>query len=400
MPAAILFELRSLIAIPLRSGDRVTGMWYFDRRGRQEIFDRNDLQRAAFFSSAAGPALEIALKSEFARRGLETGAAPGPGPGPGKSPYEDLVGNSKPMTELYRQMRKVAAVDISVLIEGESGTGKELVARNLHRNSRRASGRFLALNCSALPETLIESELFGYNRGAFTGATTTRQGLIEQANGGTLFLDEIGDLSPAAQAKLLRVLQEREVQRLGDPSVRKVDVRFLFATHKDLKKLVQTGTYRQDLFYRISVYRLVVPPLRERRDDVPQLIAYLTRKYSRSMGRGNVHFSASAMRLLCDYSWPGNVREMENVIQSVLVNCESESIIEASALPEHISADPPARRFGGMTLEEGRDQFEREFILQALNRHRWNKTHAAQELKVTRQGLVNMIQRLGIMKEE
>ena len=293
-------------------------------------------------------------------------------------------------------MSRAAPVDISVLILGESGTGKELVARNLHRSSQRSSGPFQALNCSALPETLLESELFGFARGAFTGATMSRQGMIEKANGGTLFLDEIGDLTPAAQVKLLRVMQEREIQRLGENVTRKVDVRFIFATHKDLKKMIQDGTYREDLFYRVSVHSLHVPPLRERKEDIPALISYFTEKYCKSFGKDKITFAGSAVRAMSEYEWPGNVRELENIIQSMLVTCESGKNVEIDDLPSSITGGQRFQRFAGHTLEEAKNEFEREFLQAALNRNRWNKTQTSKELKITRQGLMNMIQRLGI----
>jgi transcriptional regulator with PAS, ATPase and Fis domain len=287
-------------------------------------------------------------------------------------------------------------VDISVLILGESGTGKELIARSLHKNSQRASRPFRALNCSALPETLIESELFGYSRGAFTGASVNKPGLIEQAQGGTFFLDEVGDLTPAAQAKLLRVIQEREIQRLGETVNRKIDVRFLFATHKDLKKMVSEGNYREDLFYRISTSILRVPPLRERGEDVVLLANHLIEKYSRSFQKDNISISPSAARSLCEYFWPGNVRELENVIQALLVNCESGARIDARDLPSSVRENRQLRNCSGMSLEDARGHFEREFLMQALNIHRWNKTQTARELRITRQGLISMIQRLGL----
>ncbi len=214
-------------------------------------------------------------------------------------------------------------------------------------------GPFVALNCSAIPETLIESELFGHARGAFTGAVAAKPGSVERAQRGTLFLDEIGDLSMAAQAKLLRVIQEREVQRLGETAVRKIDVRFLFATHKNIERLVKEGAYREDLFYRISGYLLPVPPLRERKEDIPVLVRHFTEKYSSAFGKEAIHFSNGAMKVLCDYSWPGNVREMENLIQMVLVNSDSGNTVEVEALPRSLKAHRIAETVDGLSLEEG-----------------------------------------------
>ena len=385
-PWVIVHEVRSCIGVPVLKGDQLLAFWYFERRGQDPPFLPKDLNKIAFFSLAAAPALESALTIEFSKR---EAVLP-------HLKFEDMIGHSKAMQEVFRQMAKAASTEISVLIYGESGTGKELVARNLHRTSRRASGPFLALNCSALPETLIESELFGFARGAFTGATAAKPGLIERAHGGTLLLDEIGDLSLSAQAKLLRVIQEREIQRLGETTSRKVDVRFLFATHKDLKKLVQEGKYREDLFYRIHVHVLTIAPLRERKEDIPHLAAHFHQKYARSFGKDNVSFSAATIRAFCEYPWPGNIREMENVIQSLLINSDSNNVIEPHELPSHFHRGSLVQKLSGASLEEGKQEFEKEFLQQALHKHRWNKTRTAQELKISRQGLINMIQRLGL----
>ncbi|MCI0414018.1 sigma 54-interacting transcriptional regulator [bacterium] len=382
-PWVILNEVRSILAIPFSRKDQFLGLWYFERRRDAPVFSSRDLQKAAFFSMVCSPLLEKAIDQEVSRQ------IPGSAHG-----FEDWIGVSKGTLDLARLVEKVAPLDVSVLILGESGTGKELVARNIHRNSKRAVGPFVALNCSAIPETLIESELFGHSRGAFTGAVAAKAGSVERAHGGTLFLDEIGDLSAAAQAKLLRVVQEREVQRLGETSVRKVNVRFLFATHKNLERLVRDGAYREDLFYRINGYTLTVPPLRERREDIPLLVRYFAEKYSQAFGKQDIRFSNSAMKALCDYRWPGNVREMENLIQTVLVNSDSGSVVEAELLPRSLKTLNVTEKIRGLSLEEGREEFDREFVLQALNKNNWNKSRTAKELRVTRQGLINMIQRL------
>ncbi|MCI0617029.1 sigma 54-interacting transcriptional regulator [bacterium] len=387
-PAVRLHNISSILAVPILRDGQVCGMWYFERWDQEPPFTRSDSGKASFFATASSPVLANALRPATHYRHPDVQVL--------RSPYSDLIGTSPRMQNMYRQMARAAPVDISVLIFGESGTGKELIARNLHRSSQRSSGPFQALNCSALPETLLESELFGYARGAFTGATMSRQGLIEKANGGTLFLDEIGDLTPAAQVKLLRVMQEREIQRLGETITRKVDVRFIFATHKDLKKSVQEGSYREDLFYRVSVHMLNVPPLRERKEDIAALIAHFTEKYSKDFGKENITFTSSAVRAFTEYEWPGNVRELENVIQSTLVSCESGKSVSVHDLPSNITGGHRVQRFAGHSLEDAKNEFEREFLQQALNRNKWNKTQTAKELKITRQGLMNMIQRLNI----
>jgi transcriptional regulator with GAF, ATPase, and Fis domain len=383
-------DVRSVMAVPMVDSGQVLGMWYFERWGALPLLTRKELAKANFFAMTSLPAMIHAFES----------AASQPPDASAASLIDfDFVGKSAGVLTLRRQIARLAPLDISVLIQGESGTGKELIARALHRHSPRAPGPFLPLNCSAIPEPLVESELFGYAKGAFTGASMTRQGSIERASGGTLFLDEIGDLSPGAQAKLLRVMQEKEIQRLGESTQRKVDVRFIFATHKDLKKLVREGNYREDLFYRISVYTLAVPPLRERREDIAVLLSHLTEKYSRSFSRGKIQYAAAAMQALSEYDWPGNVREMENLIQSLLVNVDAGGRIEFKDLPPQIKTGATMRSAEGMTLEEGRQHFERDFLNQALNRNGWNKTQTARELGITRQGLIQMIQRLALEKK-
>jgi transcriptional regulator with GAF, ATPase, and Fis domain/tetratricopeptide (TPR) repeat protein len=383
-------EVRSVLAIPFFKSDQFLGLWYFERRKTAPVFTGQDLQKASFFSTVCSPWLEKAMDAEATRR-IQEVQPPGKG-------FEDMIAVSPSIQDIVHLVQKVAPLDVSVLISGESGTGKELIARNIHRLSQRAAGPFIALNCSAIPETLIESELFGHARGAFTGAVAAKPGSVERAHRGTLFLDEIGDLSSAAQAKLLRVIQEREVQRVGETSIRKIDVRFLFATHRPLERLVQNGEYREDLYYRITGYTLTIPPLRERKEDIPVLVRYFTEKYSRAFQKESIRFSTAAMKVLCDYPWPGNIREMENLVQTVLVNCDSGGTIEADALPRSIRTPRIMNNGSSMSLEEGKELFERDFVLQALTRNQWNKSRTAKELKITRQGLINMIQRLRIEK--
>jgi transcriptional regulator with GAF, ATPase, and Fis domain len=385
----ILHQVRSILAVPFVKNSQLLGFWYLERRADASAFTPRDLQKALLLSRVCLPLLESTINREAGIKREKTTSS---------RTFEDFVGISRRVNQVSRLIEKVGPLDVSVLIQGESGTGKELVAQNIHRASRRASGPFIALNCSAIPETLIESELFGHSRGAFTGAVAARTGSVERAQGGTLFLDEIGDLSTSAQAKLLRVIQEKEIQRLGETAVRKIDVRFLFATHKDLQKMVKNGQYREDLFYRISGYILSVPPVRDRKEDIPLLTRHFVEKYSRAFGKQNIRFSASVMKLLCDYPWPGNVREMENMIQTVLVNSESNSIVEAELLPESFRVPQLVEMNSGISLEEGREEFDREFVLQALERNRWNKSLTAKELKITRQGLINMIHRLKLEK--
>src|SRR3954454_21450040 len=251
---------------------------------------------------------------------------------------DGLVGRSRIMRELFQLLETVAATSSTVLITGETGTGKELAARAIHHNSPRRANRFVALNCSAIPETLLEAELFGHVRGAFTGAVGTRQGRLEQAHKGTLFLDEVGTMSPALQAKLLRVLQEREFERVGDNQTIKVDVRVIAATNSDLAKMVADGTFREDLYYRLNVIPITLPPLRDRRDDITLLAKHFLEKFSPS---SPMLPSQGAMRLLMSYSWPGNVRQLENAIERAVALSSGRKEIDVSDLPPEIQSVPP-----------------------------------------------------------
>src|SRR6478609_4617197 len=255
---------------------------------------------------------------------------------------DGLVGRSRVMRELFQLLETVAATSSTVLITGETGTGKELAARALHHNSPRRANRFVALNCSAIPETLLEAELFGHVRGAFTGAIGTRVGRLEQANKGTLFLDEVGTMSPALQAKLLRVLQEREFERVGDSHTIKIDVRVIAATHSDLVKMVGDGSFRQDLFYRLNVIPVKLPPLRDRRDDIPLLVQHFLQKLCADLERETVTVSQDAMRRLMAYSWPGNVRQLENIVERALAFSKGRPQIDVADLGPEIVEPGPA----------------------------------------------------------
>src|SRR5215207_234764 len=255
--------------------------------------------------------------------------------------FDGIVGRSSPMRELFQLLETVAATSSTVLINGETGTGKELAARAIHHNSPRRANRFVALNCSAIPETLLEAELFGHVRGAFTGAVGNRQGRLEQAHKGTLFLDEVGTMSPALQAKLLRVLQEREFERVGDAHTIKIDVRILAATHSDLAKMVTEGTFREDLFYRLNVIPVQLPALRERRDDIPILVQHFLQKLgAEQVPPRSVTMSQEALRRLMSYAWPGNVRQLENVVERALAFSHGRSQIDVQDLGPEIQNLP------------------------------------------------------------
>jgi len=292
-----------------------------------------------------------------------------------------------------------ARAESPVLIEGESGTGKELIARLVHSASGRKNGPFVAVNCGAIPETLFESELFGHIAGSFTGATRDKPGIFEAASGGVLFLDEIGDLSLPLQAKLLRVLQESELRRVGDTRTNSVDVRVVSATNRNLEEEMREKRFRDDLFFRVSVLRICVEPLRRRRADIAVLAEHFATKYAARQGREAPRFSEEALRLMGAYAWPGNVRELENEVQRVIA-FSPDGRVEAEHLSDRIrhgpEADPGGRAAG--SLKERLDRVERQVIRETLDRYAWNKTQAARNLGLTRQGLHRKVRRLGILR--
>jgi DNA-binding NtrC family response regulator len=316
--------------------------------------------------------------------------------------FHNLIGKSPSMQDIYTKIEQVADSRTTVLIAGESGTGKELVAKALHYNSGRRERPFVALNCAALPETLIESELFGHEKGSFTDATARRVGQFELANTGTLFLDEIGDLSAMTQAKLLRVLQEREFTRVGGVQSIKVDVRIVTATNKNLEELVRKGQFREDLFYRINVIALYLPPLRERGEDIPLLAKHFLAKRIEEEDRPSQEFSKDAVDLLARYPWPGNVREMENIIEQAFIWSKGSDTITPEHLPAILKNDTRSSSLrddtlaGRLSLEKAVMEFEREIILDALKRTSYIQTHAANLLGISRRMLKYRMDTLGI----
>ena len=314
---------------------------------------------------------------------------------------EGLIGTSRVMRDLYHLLETVAATSSTVLIAGETGTGKELAARAIHHSSPRRANRFVAINCSAIPETLLEAELFGHVRGAFTGAVVTRQGRLEQAQKGTLFLDEVGTMSPALQAKLLRVLQEREFERVGDSHTIKIDVRVVAATHSDLARMVADGSFRQDLFYRLNVIPVQLPPLRERRDDIPLLVQHFLQKLCADIKRPTVTVSQDALRRLMAYSWPGNVRQLENIVERALTFSQGRPQIDVADLgPEVGDPAQSALAEGPWLPDEGLDfeayigGLELALIRRSLERTRGNKRQAAKLLNLKRTTLIEKLKRL------
>ena len=313
--------------------------------------------------------------------------------------FGDLIASSKPMQETIELARKAARYDTTVLITGESGTGKELVAMGIHSGSPRAAMPMVTVNCGGIPENLLESEFFGHKKGAFTGAERDHKGLFEAAHRGTLFLDEIGELPPNLQVKLLRVLQDSEIRAVGDAKTRRVDVRVIAATAKDLENGVLEGEFREDLFYRLNVFPIRLPPLRERPEDIPALAEHFLSRYNQQLDTAIRAIAPAAMSILWQYGWPGNVRELENVIERALVIAEGETL-----LPSHLPAQlirPPDHSPGpaehdGYSIKKARIQWEKALIAKALKKTGGNRTHAAKLLEISHPSLLSKIKQYGL----
>jgi DNA-binding NtrC family response regulator len=319
----------------------------------------------------------------------------------------ELLGTSAPMQELFALARKIAPCDVNLLITGETGTGKELLARAIHHLSSRTTGPMVAFSCANLPETLVEDELFGHEKGAFTGALTTRQGRMEGANGGTLFLDEIGDLALGLQPKLLRVIQERNFERLGSNKTISVDIRLICATNRNLGEMVQQAKFREDLFYRLNVVQLHLPPLRERRDDIPLLAQQFLLKAAQQFKKKARRFSQAALCALEDHNWPGNVRELENVVQRAIVLSEDQTVdvaqLPASLRTTRAVVAQQVTDDGGQLSRSYEDEvkrFKRALVVRALRECGWRKAECARHLGVARGYLHRLINQLGIQEGE
>jgi two-component system NtrC family response regulator len=314
----------------------------------------------------------------------------------GGESLDGIVGNSPKMRPVFDLIRKVATTDAPVFILGESGTGKEMVARAIHNKSERSNGNFVAINCGAIPENLLESELFGHERGAFTGAHVQRIGHIETANGGTLFLDEIGEMPPMLQVKLLRFLQEQTIQRVGGREEIRVNARVIAATNADLKKNMADGKFREDLYYRLAVVQIMLPPLRERENDILTLAKFFLRRFAAEANRPDLAFDAEALRALNKHAWPGNVRELENCVRRAVIMAEDRRVtvrdLELNAAGIETN--------GAVTLKEAREAVERQMVEQALRKYSGKITRAAAELGLSRPTLYELMEKLGITKEK
>lgn len=313
--------------------------------------------------------------------------------------FEGMVSNNKAMADIFELIKKVSRTDCTVLIEGESGTGKELVAKAIHECSGRREKGFFAINCSAIPESLLESELFGHVRGAFSGAFASRAGIFEDAHEGTIFLDEIGDIPASLQVKLLRVLQEGEFKVIGSNKIIKVNIRFISATNKNLKKTVQEKEFREDLYYRLNVINVNLPPLRERMDDLPLLVNHFMLKSAEKMKKNITRVSPEAMAKLARYSWPGNVRELENMIESALVMA-STNLLEVDDFPmlnEKVASNPRKTRSSDIPFYAAREIFEKRYIQDLLQRCNWNLSAASRMGEISRKSLTLKAKQYGLI---
>jgi len=351
------------------------------------------------------PDAALAVVRRAAERKRLADAARLAAPPGGEDAFHALVGRSPAMRDVYRLLEKAAAVDATVLLAGETGTGKELAARAIHYHSARRERRFVPVNCGALPAELVESELFGHARGAFTGAAAAKPGLFEEAEGGTIFLDEVGELPLPAQVKLNRVLQEREIRRVGETRATPVDVRVVAATHRDLREEVRAGRVREDLFYRLNVFSITLPPLRERAEDVPLLAAHFLEKHARALRRTLRGFSPEAMGRLAGHGWPGNVRELENVVERAVAVAGGE-LVEAGDLPPDLATAPPQAGPGLAALPYkdavagARERITRDYLVALMTELEGNVTRAAERAGLERESLHRLLRKHGLRSED
>ena len=388
--SVIVRHIRSVLAVPLEVFDRVLGVIYLDASNPDARFDEDHLQLVTAMGSIAAPALESARRMEWLEeenRRLQSEM----------NVEHNMVGESPRMREVYQFISRVASKDSTVLVFGESGTGKELVARAIHRNSSRASKPYVAINCAALAENLLESELFGHEKGSFTGAIAQKKGKLETAEGGTVFLDEIGELAPMLQAKLLRVLQEREFERVGSTKTIKLDVRLIAATNRDLEEEVKKARFREDLFYRLNVVSVRMPALRERRDDISLLASYFAAKYSKRANRNVLGISPQARAFLVNYDWPGNVRELENAIERAVVLGSSDLILPED-LPEVVleKAEPLSGNTPVSAFHDTVREAKKNVILAAMEQAGGNYTEGARLLGLHPNYLHRLIRNLNL----
>jgi len=374
----------SFLCVPIKIGNQCIGALSIDReyKGNFGIQSENDLRFLTVVSGLIAQTVQrvrtvneeqekLHRENVRLRRQLSE-----------KNRIEEIIGNSSRMQEVFDMIHRVADSNATVLLRGESGTGKTMVAMALHANSGRRKGPFVVVNCSALPESLLESELFGHEKGSFTGAVARKIGRFEQAQGGTLFLDEISEISPAVQVKLLNVIQERNFQRLGGTEILKTDIRLVAATNRDLEAAVSNGSFREDLYYRLNVFPVFLPPLRERRTDILLLAEYFLEKFSKENKKKIERISTSAIDLLMQYHWPGNVRELQNCMERAVLICD-ENAIKAIHLPPTLQSSDTVHSDKPLSLAMSVENFERELIVDALKKHKGNQTRAAKYLNTS-----------------
>jgi Nif-specific regulatory protein len=369
-------EELSFICVPIKINHQTIGALSVDRRYQDLNLDR-DLGLLTIIASIIAQTVNNLLLIDREKDRLRDENLQLKGELKERYQVGNIIGSSSRMRQVFEMIQRVARSNATILIRGESGTGKELVANAIHYNSHRAHKPFVKVNLAALPETLVESELFGHERGAFTGALQRKQGRFELAQGGTIFLDEIGDLSPHVQLRLLRVIQEREFTRLGGTATLKADVRLIAATHRDLERAVADGLFREDLYYRLNVFPIYLPPLKERKSDIPLLAEFFLNKYAGEHQKPVKRLSHQALDLLTQYSWPGNVRELENVMERAVLVCDEDTILGVH-LPPSLQGQEPGG--GGFSLAHQVENLERELIAEALRQTRGNQSQAAQLL--------------------
>jgi Nif-specific regulatory protein len=395
-------KTKSLICVPLKTKDRIIGVLEAINK-RKGSFFQEDIRLLESLASQLAIAIENAQliqELQAARERLQEENLYLREEGGQVARFETLIGESPGMQEVYGLVERVLSTTATVLIRGESGTGKELIAHVIHYEGPRAKGPFIAVNCAAIPETLLEAELFGYEKGAFTGASQRKLGRFELASGGTLFLDEIGDMSPTLQAKLLRVLQEKQFERLGGTETITTDVRFIAATNQDLEKLIAEGRFRNDLFYRLNVYPIPLPPLRERKEDILPLALHFLEKYNRELGKEIVGLSKEARELLLSYTWPGNVRELENVMERAVILCQGTGVT-VQDLPLSLREQPRVQPWSGEAFKlppcgVALAELEKQLIVQALAQANNNKMKAGKLLGLSRTRLRTRMKNHGL----
>ena len=385
----------SFICVPIKAGNEVFGALSVDHLYSGEVALQEDVRLLTTLASMIAQAVKLRLDMMEESERLEAENLRLREELRQKWQPANIIGRSSAMQKVYDLIAQVAPSNATVLIRGESGTGKELVAHAIHASSPRADGPFIKVNCAALPETILESELFGHEKGAFTGAIAERQGRFELAHGGTIFLDEIGDLSPSSQIKLLRVLQEREFERVGGAKPFRVNVRVITATNRDLEQFMRDGKFREDLYYRLNVFPLFIPPLRSRKTDIPLLIDHFLEKFSRDSHKRVRRISTPAIEMLMSYHWPGNVRELENIIERAVLMAEGD-VVRSSHLPPTLQMAQPQAETAGRSLEARVGEFEREILVDALKVSRGSMARAARLLQTTERIFAYKVKRYGI----